>query len=280
MKKTKLLSLLLSLAMLLSLAACTPAAAPAAEQPAPAEAPALTEVPAAEEPAPAVEAEAPAAEAEAAPEAAEQPAESEPAEAPVAEAEAAHLTVTVTIGNVTETLAVATTEQTLGAALLKEGLISGSDGEFGLFVDTVNGHFADSAKNEYWVFTKGGEWVTTGVDSTPIADGESYEWSIYGAEADPSADKTIRLTVTFDGKDEILDVKTGEETLGAALLKEGLISGSDSEYGLFVDTVNGHFADSAKNEYWVFTKGGEWVTTGVDSTPIADGDAFEWYIYQ
>ena len=278
MKQTKLLSLLLALLMLLSLAACTPAAAPAAvEQTAETESPALSEVPAAE--APAAEAEAPAAEPEA-PEAAEQPAESEPVEQPAAEAEAVNLTITVTVGNVTETLAVATTEQTLGAALLKEGLISGSDSEYGLFVDTVNGHFADSAKNEYWVFTKGGEWVTTGVDSTPIADGESYEWSIYGAEADPSADKTIRLTVTFDGKDEILDVKTGEETLGAALLKEGLISGSDSEYGLFVDTVNGHIADSAKNEYWVFTKGGEWVTTGVDSTPIADGDAFEWYIYQ
>ena len=78
----------------------------------------------------------------------------------------------------------------------------------------------------------------------------------------------------------MLSIRTGEETLGAALVKEGLISGTESDFGLFVDTVNGHFADAAKNEYWIFTKGGEWVTTGVDTTPIADGDSFEWSIYQ
>lgn len=100
------------------------------------------------------------------------------------------------------------------------------------------------------------------------------------APANDAAQKTIHISVTFDGKTENLDVKTSEETLGAALIKEGLISGSEGEFGLFVDTVNGHFADVAKNEYWVFTKGGEWVTTGVDTTPIEDGDSFEWSIYQ
>lgn len=99
---------------------------------------------------------------------------------------------------------------------------------------------------------------------------------------EPAAEaaKNLTIKVTWEGKDEILQVKTNEETLGAALLAEGLISGSDSEWGLFVDTVNGHFADSTKGKYWVFTKGGEMVMTGVDSTPIEDGDSFEWYIYE
>ena len=102
------------------------------------------------------------------------------------------------------------------------------------------------------------------------------------AVEEPAAEaaKNLTIKVTWEGKDEILQVKTNEETLGAALLAEGLISGSDSEWGLFVDTVNGHFADSAKGKYWVFTKSGEMVMTGVDSTPIEDGDSFEWYIYE
>ena len=33
--------------------------------------------------------------------------------------------------------------------------------------------------------------------------------------------------------------------------------------------------DEAKEEWWCFTKDGEDVMTGVDSTPVADGDHFE-----
>ena len=98
----------------------------------------------------------------------------------------------------------------------------------------------------------------------------------------PNADaaKNIKITVTYADQTEEIEISTTEETLGAALLEKGLISGTEGEFGLFVDTVNGHFADASKNEYWVFTKGGEWVTTGVDTTPIEDGDSFEWSIYQ
>ena len=39
--------------------------------------------------------------------------------------------------------------------------------------------------------------------------------------------------------------------------------------------VNGIAADDSKQEWWCFTKGGEEMMTGVDTTPIADGDAFE-----
>lgn len=91
--------------------------------------------------------------------------------------------------------------------------------------------------------------------------------------------KTITIVVTYEGKDETLTVETREGTLGAALQKAAIISGEDREYGLFIDTVNGHFADETKGEYWVFTKGGEWVTTGADTTPIEDGDTFEFFLY-
>ena len=49
---------------------------------------------------------------------------------------------------------------------------------------TVDGESADSAKQEWWCFSKDGEMLSTGIDGTHIADGESYE---------------ITLTVAYDG---------------------------------------------------------------------------------
>lgn len=91
-----------------------------------------------------------------------------------------------------------------------------------------------------------------------------------------AAGATITVTVVHkDGASKDFTVKTEKETLGEALTDEGLIAGEDSPYGLYVKTVDGETADEANQEWWCFTKGGESVNTGVDSTPVADGDAFE-----
>ena len=64
---------------------------------------------------------------------------------------------------------------TVGEALLKEGLIDGEDGEYGLYVTTVDGCMLDwEADNMYWAFYINGEYATTGVDATPVTDGETY----------------------------------------------------------------------------------------------------------
>lgn len=95
-----------------------------------------------------------------------------------------------------------------------------------------------------------------------------------------SGEKTISVQVTYQGETETFTVTTEAEMLGDALLEQEIIQGDEGEYGLFVHTVNGHFADADNNEYWVFTKSGEWVTTGVDTTPILDGDSFEFFLYE
>jgi hypothetical protein len=95
------------------------------------------------------------------------------------------------------------------------------------------------------------------------------------SSAPEAATKKIQFTVVVDDKSEVFDLVTTEETLGAALLANGLIEGTEGDYGLFVTTVNGRKADDAKQEWWCFTKGGEMMMTGVDSTEIADGDAYE-----
>ena len=73
---------------------------------------------------------------------------------------------------------------------------------------------------------------------------------------------------------EYLNVFTAEFLRGA-LEDAKLVEGEESDYGLFVKTVDGVTADDANEEWWCFTKGGEPVMTSVDSTPIADGDTFE-----
>lgn len=87
--------------------------------------------------------------------------------------------------------------------------------------------------------------------------------------------KTITFSVIANGETKDFTIKTDAEYLSGALNEQKLIEGSDSEYGLFVTTVNGIEADSAKEEWWCFTKGGEMLMTGVDTTPIADGEKFE-----
>lgn len=53
------------------------------------------------------------------------------------------------------------------------------------------------------------------------------------------------------------------------------MEGSESQYGLYVETVNGVKADyNANGSYWSFYVNGALCNYGVDSQPVADGDAF------
>ncbi len=74
------------------------------------------------------------------------------------------------------TFTINTDKKTIGDALLEHNIIAGEDGQYGLYVKTVNGMTitADSG-NYYWAFYKDGEYLMTGVESTEISDGEHYE---------------------------------------------------------------------------------------------------------
>ena len=70
-------------------------------------------------------------------------------------------------------------------------------------------------------------------------------------------------------------VSADDKTVGDVLVKAGLISGDDSQYGLYVKTVNGITLDYDKDQmYWAFYIDGEYAMTGVDSTPIQDGSVY------
>lgn len=94
--------------------------------------------------------------------------------------------------------------------------------------------------------------------------------------AEDSEVKNITLKVVHgDGSEKEFPVSTTADTLGEALEAEGLISGEESSYGLFITTVDGETADDSKQEWWNLAQDGVSCTTGVDATEIADGDTFE-----
>ena len=68
-----------------------------------------------------------------------------------------------------------TDKETVGEALQELNLIDGEEGEYGLFVKTVNGITADyDADGVYWAFYVNGEYAASGVDVTQITEGDSY----------------------------------------------------------------------------------------------------------
>ena len=96
------------------------------------------------------------------------------------------------------------------------------------------------------------------------------------ARAIRQGQKAVGVTVVYaDATTDEFSFSTDAEFLRQALEEQKLVEGEESQYGLYVKTVNGVTADEAKEEWWCFTKDGEDVMTGVDSTPVADGDHFE-----
>ena len=74
------------------------------------------------------------------------------------------------------TFTINTDADTLGAALLEHELIAGEEGQFGIYVKSVNGIVADyDVDKSYWGFYQNGEYLMSGVDTTAIVGGEHFE---------------------------------------------------------------------------------------------------------
>lgn len=118
-------------------------------------------------------------------------------------------------------------------------------------------------------------WLIAGVAVVVIAALVGC-WLAFGPKAGPAGSKAIDVTVVYaDASSDSFHISTDAEFLRGALEEQNLIKGTESEFGLFVSEVNGVAADGSQQQWWRFSKGGEDLMTGVDSTPIADGDAFE-----
>ncbi len=74
------------------------------------------------------------------------------------------------------TFTLKTDKTNLGDVLAEHNLVAGEEGDYGLYIKTVNGILADyDVDKTYWGFYQNGEYMMTGVDSTEFKDGEHYE---------------------------------------------------------------------------------------------------------
>ena len=75
--------------------------------------------------------------------------------------------------------AIQTDKETVGEALLELELISGEQGDYGLYVKTVNNITADYDKDKtYWAFYVNDEYAISGVDKTAIIEGTTYAFKV------------------------------------------------------------------------------------------------------
>ena len=85
--------------------------------------------------------------------------------------------------------------------------------------------------------------------------------------------------VDKDGNETNFEIHTDQETVGDALLELELIAGEESEYGLYIKTVNGITADYDTDQtYWAFYVNDEYASTGVDTTNIEEGNTYSFKV--
>lgn len=109
-----------------------------------------------------------------------------------------------------------------------------------------------------------------------FGDKDVWEDAVY-TEDTTLGEGAKTVTVELEVEDHLITftVLTDETVLGDALLAVDLISGEESQYGLYVKVVNGMTADYDKDgHYWSLLIDGDYAMTGVDSTEITEGTVY------
>lgn len=89
--------------------------------------------------------------------------------------------------------------------------------------------------------------------------------------------KSFQLTIVDkEGSSITITVNTDKEMVGEALTELGIVEGTVGEYGLYMTHVNGIPAIYEEDGYyWSFYINDEYAMTGVDMTPITEGEAYK-----
>ncbi|MBP3754058.1 MAG: DUF4430 domain-containing protein [Lachnospiraceae bacterium] len=119
-------------------------------------------------------------------------------------------------------------------------------------------------------------------EETATADEQTAEDVADDEQADDDQNADDIKNIVIEVKDSEGNVTSYEVTTDAEFLRqamdeaEGLTyDGSDSEYGMMVEVVNGEQAIySEDNAYWAFYVNGEYGNYGIDSQPVTDGDTY------
>ncbi len=123
-------------------------------------------------------------------------------------------------------------------------------------------------------------------------DGTVNAGDVSQVEVDEKDDALVDATVLGEGEtvfmftvldvennEKVYEIHTNKTIVGDALLELDLISGDAGDYGLYVKTVDGITVDyDMDGKYWAFYINGEYAMTGVDATPITDGEEYSFKV--
>ena len=85
----------------------------------------------------------------------------------------------VDINGNSEPFQLKTIKGTVGEALEEAGVLAGEEGDYGLYITSVNGIIADyNIDGTYWAFYIDGEMSMKGADQTPIEEGKVYSFKV------------------------------------------------------------------------------------------------------
>lgn len=88
--------------------------------------------------------------------------------------------------------------------------------------------------------------------------------------------KAITIVVVHkDGTEKTVECRTDAEYLAEVLLAENLVTGSQGEFGLTIESVDGEIADWTQGVFWAIYIGEESATLGASSIPVTDGGVYK-----
>ena len=115
----------------------------------------------------------------------------------------------------------------------------------------------------------------TGCSTAPAETTETPQSAGQAAVLGEGAKVSELTIVDKEGNTHLYEIHTDEEMVGYALMANGLIEGEEGPYGLYIKSVLGQVLDyETDGMYWAFYVGGEYALTGVDQTPITEGDSY------
>ena len=122
--------------------------------------------------------------------------------------------------------------------------------------------------------------MTTGCNDNKVTDPGISSGEQQQAKTVGKGETQFIFTVTDrDGNETVFDLHTDKTVVGDALLELNLIAGEESQYGLFVKTVNGITADfNVDGKYWAFYENGKYASAGVDTTEIVEGATYSFKV--
>lgn len=116
----------------------------------------------------------------------------------------------------------------------------------------------------------------TGCSGTPAETTEAPQSGGQATELGEGSKSFEFTVVDREGNTHLYVIRTDEEMVGQALMELELIDGEEGPYGLYIKSVLGQTLDyETDGMYWAFYVGSEYALTGVDLTPITEGEHYQ-----